>query len=111
MDRINIMADSISKPTPRRGRIFPEITLSPEELARRKAGREVFHQRCRAIFERVRPPLIKEHYGWFVAIEPDSGDYFIDPDKMVAHKKANQKHPNAFHCVFCLNETGDCGRI
>jgi hypothetical protein len=95
----------------RRGRIFPELTLSPEELARRKAENEAEYQRYRAIFERVRPELIKEHYGWYIAIELNTGDYLIDQDKEVAHKKARDKYPNADHCVFCLNESGATGRI
>ncbi len=99
------------KPARRRGRIFPEITIPPEELARRKAENEAFFQRCNVIFERVRPDWIKEHYGWYIAIEPDSGDYFIDAGKEVAHRKARQKYPNADHCVFCLNETGTTGAI
>jgi hypothetical protein len=95
----------------RRGRIFPERTLSPEELARRKAEDEAFDQRCWAIFERVRPDLIHEHYGWYVGVEPDSGDYFIDADRMQAHKKVLEKYPNRDHFVYCLNETGTTGRI
>lgn len=95
----------------RRGRIFPEIQWSPEEKARRKAESEAFYRRCRAIFDSIHPKLIKDHYGWYVAVEPDSGEYFIDPDKETAHKKARLVHPNSVHCVFCLNETGACGTI
>ena len=105
------MTQSTPKQPPRRGRIFLDRTLPPEELARRKADDEVFYQRCRAIFERVRPHLIEEHYGWYIAVEPDSGDYFVDEDKMPAHKKALEKYPNTRHCVFCLNETGTTGTI
>jgi len=105
------MTESTAKQPARRGRIFPERTLPPEELARRKAEDEVFYRRCRAIFERVRPDLIQEHYGWYIAVEPDSGDYLIDVDKMQAHKKALEKYPNIDHCVFCLNETGTTGTI
>jgi hypothetical protein len=105
------MTQSIPRQPARRGRIFPELTLSPEELARRKAEDEIFHQRCRAIFECVRPELIAEHYGWYIAVEPDSGDYFVDQNKEVASKKAREKHPNTVHCMFCLNETGATGRI
>lgn len=47
----------------RRGRIFPEIVRSPEEIAKRKAETEAFHQRGRVIFERVRPELIENHYN------------------------------------------------
>jgi len=105
------MTESTAKQPARRGRIFPERTLPPEELARRKAEDEAFYQRCRAIFERVRHDLIQEHYGWYIAVEPNSDDYLIDADKMQAHKKALEKYPNTDHCVFCLNETGTTGTI
>ena len=105
------MTESTAKQPPRRGRIFPQRTLSPEELARRKAEDEEFDRRCRAIFERVRPSLIQEHYGWYIAVEPDSGDYFIDVDKEVASQKVRQQYPNSIHFMFCLNETGTTGRI
>jgi hypothetical protein len=95
----------------RRGRIFPDLTLSPEELARLKAENEAKYQRYRAIFERLRPDLITYHYGWYIAIELNSGDYVIDQDKEPPHKKAREKFPNADHCVFCLNEFGAVGRI
>lgn len=105
------MTESTAKPRKRRGRIFPERTLSPEELARHKAEDEAFYQRCRAIFDRVRPELMNEHYGWYIAIEPNSGDYFIDAENMQAHQKALEKYPNTDHCVFCMNETGTTGTI
>ncbi|MEB3218807.1 MAG: hypothetical protein VKN72_21575 [Nostocales cyanobacterium 94392] len=105
------MTESQPKHTVRRGRIFPEITIPPEELARRKAQRETFYHRCRAIFERLRPELIDKHYGWYIAIEPNSGDYFIDEDIENAHKKALNKYSSATHCVFCLNENGTTGTI
>lgn len=99
------------KPVRRRVRIFPEITIPPEELAKQKAEDEAFYQLCREIFEQVRPKLIEQHYGWYIAIEPNSSDYFIDSDKMQAHQKALHKYPNSDHFVFCLNETGVTGRI
>lgn len=105
------MTESKPQPPVRRGRIFPERTLPPEELARRNAEDESFYQRCWAIFERVRPEFIDKCYGWYIAIEPESKDYFIDADKMQAHSKARQKYPKADHFVFCLNETGATGRI
>ena len=105
------MTESQSKRTARRGRIFPELTIPPEELARRKNEREAFHRRCRAIFERVRPEFINRYYGWYIAIEPNSGDYLIDEDIEVTHRKALSKYPNVAHCVFCLNENGTTGTI
>ena len=105
------MTQLSSNRTARRGRVFPERQLSPEEKARRKAEDEAFYQRCRLIFDRVQPELIEEHYDWFIIIEPDSGDYFIDPDKMVARTKAREKHPDKKRLIMCLNDTGTCGRI
>ena len=105
------MSQLSSNPTARRGRVFPERQLSPEEKARRKAESEAFAQRCRAIFDRVAAELMKDHYDWFIVIEPDSGDYFIDPDETVAKQKAHEKYPDAMCLIKRLNETGCCGRI
>jgi hypothetical protein len=105
------MTQITPKTARRRGRIFPELILSPEELARLKAEDEQFYQRCWAIFEKLLPELIKDHYGWYIAIEPDSGDYFVDPDIEVASQQAREKHPHAVHCMFRLNEIGAVGRI
>ncbi len=99
------------KPARRRGRIFPEIVIPPEELARHRSEGEAFSRRCRAIFDRLLPELIDQYYGWYIAIEPDSGDYFIEEDQEVASLKARQKHPNVIHHMFGINETGATGTI
>ncbi|BCL35605.1 hypothetical protein [Nostoc sp. MS1] len=102
-----------TKPVRRRqpGRIFPEFTLPPEELARRRDERNARCQKARIVFDRVRPQLISEHYNWFIVIEPNSGDYFIDVDDNVAEKQAREKYPTGWLVTFRLNETGACGRI
>ena len=92
--------------------IFPDRPrLSEEEIARLEAEDEIFGQRCRAIFDKVAPQLIADHYDWSIHIEPDSGDYFIDQDTEVAFQKASLQHPTALLLEMCLNETGACGRI
>lgn len=92
--------------------IFPDRPpLSAEEIARREAEDEEFAQRCREIFWRVYPELVKEHYNWSIMIEPDSRDYIIDPDPEVAFQKIRQKHPTAKIMEKRLNETGCVGRI
>jgi hypothetical protein len=84
------MTQLSSNYTPRRGRVFPEYQLSVAEKAQLKAEDEVFYQRCRVIFNRIQPELIKEHYDWFIVIEPESGDYVIAPDETVARQKARE---------------------
>jgi hypothetical protein len=100
-----------SNRTPRRGRVFPVNQLSAEEKARRQAEDELFSQRCRMIFDKVKPELIQDHYDWFIVIEPESGDYFIDPDENVARAKAGGKHPDKMRLIMRLNESGTCGTI
>lgn len=104
------MTQSFSKKV-RRGRVFPEKQLSPEEKARIKAEDAVFYKRCREVFDRVQPKLIKEYYDWFIIIEPDSGDYFIDEDKKVALTKSRAKHPGKKCLIMRINERGTCGTI
>ncbi|MHC5725281.1 MAG: hypothetical protein ACYT04_58800 [Nostoc sp.] len=105
------MTQLSSNHTPRRGRVFPERQLSPEEKARRKAEDELFYQRCRVVFNRVQSELIKEHYDWFIVIEPDSGDYFIDANEDIARQKAREKYSDKMRLIMRLNERGTCGRI
>jgi hypothetical protein len=87
-----IMAESVEKPRERHGRTFPKRTITPEELARQEALDEIFDQRCQAIFERLRPELIDKYYGWYIGIEPDTGEYFIETDSIEAHKKVLAKY-------------------
>lgn len=105
------MTQLSSNSTPRRGRVFPERQLSSEEKARRQAESEEFNRRCQHIFERVKPEVIKDHYDWFMVIEPESGDYFIDPDETVARQKASEKHCGKKRLIIRINETGACGKI
>lgn len=85
--------------------------ISPEQKARIKVESDARYQLARAVFERVRPDLIKEHYNWYITIEPNSGDYFIDEDDMVSLQKLREKHPQGKVVTFRLNETGTCGSI
>lgn len=65
-----------------------------------------FIKRSRLIFDALRPKLIQDYSGWYIAIEPDSGDYFIDANKAVAQQKARQKYPERMICTLQLIETG-----
>ncbi|GAA6623211.1 hypothetical protein [Scytonema sp. NUACC26] len=73
-----------SKHTPHRGKLFPERTISDEEKAKHQLEIEVFYQRCRPIFERLRPLLIEKHKNWFIVIEPESEEYFLDKERAIA---------------------------
>jgi hypothetical protein len=93
------------------GKIVPKYSLSLEEKAKRQAKQQELYQRCYQVFARVQPQLIKEHYNWYMVVEPDSGEYFIDQNEIVASQKARDKYPNSQRLKFRVNETGACGRI
>lgn len=58
--------------------------------------------RARAIYDSLLDELISNHPNWYIAIEPDSGDYFLDADKNAAKESARQKHPSRLTCTFQL---------
>lgn len=105
------MTEAKSTRTVRRGRIFPQIQWTEQQKAQRRAEREEFYQHCKPIFDRVQPELIKTHYNWYIAVEPDSGEYFLSQDALAVANIAHQKYPNAKLHVFRINETGVCGTI
>ena len=63
------------------------------------------------IFDKVKSELIETHYNWYIAIEPDSGEYFIDKNLEVASYQCRDKHSGKIHYTFRINETGTCGTI
>ena len=44
----------------------------------------------------------RDYPGWYIAIEPDSGDYFLNPNKAVAQQLACQKRSEQLICTFQL---------
>ncbi|OUL33637.1 hypothetical protein [Nostoc sp. 106C] len=61
---------------------------------------------ARQIYDRLRGELINNYSGWYVAIEPDSGDYFLNATKALAQQQARQQHPFRLICTFKLIATG-----
>lgn len=95
----------------RRGRIFPEVQWSKEQWEQWKTETERFRQQCRPIFEQVKRQYLGTHYGWYVAVEPESGDYFIAQQEMQVIQDAQEKHPLTKVFIFKINETGVAGTI
>ncbi|MDF5719128.1 MAG: hypothetical protein PUP91_01275 [Rhizonema sp. PD37] len=95
----------------RRGRVFPEIQWTPEQQTQWREERAAFRQRCQVIFDREKPKLMETHYNWYITIEPNSGEYFINEDEFTGAQKAHEKSPGVKLYTFRINETGVCGTI
>ena len=46
------------------------------------------------VFKKISKELESEYFGKIVAIDADSGSYFIGNSELDAYKKAVQKYPN-----------------
>lgn len=57
----------------------------------------------RQLLEKLDPELREQYYGKFIAIEVDSGDYFIGETMIDADTKARAKHPGK---VFYVGKIG-----
>jgi hypothetical protein len=55
------------------------------------------------IFEMLSEELTESHFGRFIAIEVDSGDYFIGETAIEATRRAQAKHPEK---LFFLGRIG-----
>ena len=97
---------------PRRTRILPPSPVDPEVVRREQETQHALHERCRPIFERLRPTLIETRPNWLIAIDPDSEDYLFDRTLRGITQQISQAHSaNKIILIFRLNDTGTCGRL
>ncbi|NJL77754.1 MAG: hypothetical protein HC836_48750 [Richelia sp. RM2_1_2] len=59
--------------------------------------------RARSIYNKLCSELNDNHTSsGYVAIEPESGEYFLNENKEIAQKEARAKHPGRLICTFQL---------
>ncbi len=71
--------------------------------ARPKHSTKEYARLGEKVYEEIKEQVEAKHENKFIAIEVDSGDYFIDKDHMKAILKARKKHPTA---IFYLARIG-----
>ena len=56
---------------------------------------------------------MEKYYNWLIAIEPDTGEYIIDPKLEGIIQKIKERYGDekVMLTAFRLNEEGYCGRI
>ncbi len=98
---------------PRRSTL-PRKLISPAELASRQQQRNDLAVGCRIVFKRLRPSLIEAHHNWYIAIDPDTQEYIIDPTFDGVTKKVFSAYGYSHEpklTMFRINDTGFCGKI
>jgi hypothetical protein len=53
-----------------------------------------FREKSQEVYEKLKPELEKKYHGKVVAIEPDSGDYFVGKHLSKAGEKGREKYPD-----------------
>ncbi|BDA71489.1 hypothetical protein CAL7716_056550 [Calothrix sp. PCC 7716] len=99
---------------PQGNRIKISEPISEEEEARHQKHSDELAARCQVIFERIRPNLIDNYHNWYIAIDPDTEEYIIDPTFDGIIKKVTDAYGYANDpklTMYKLNDTGYCGRI
>jgi len=66
-------------------KIQPLPNINPAEIARK--GEEIYQRELKAKFE-------KTHFGKYIAIEVDSGEYFLGENQIDVSSKAKKKFPD-----------------
>jgi hypothetical protein len=69
--------------------------VSPELEAIARRAEQIYDERLRAQLEPT-------HRGWIVAIEPDSGDYFLGRTLEEASAALEKVHPSKVHLSYAL---------
>ncbi|MBM4039132.1 MAG: hypothetical protein FJ290_11530 [Planctomycetes bacterium] len=73
--------------------------------------REAFARRAEEYYDRVlRPRLEPEHKGEYLYLDVDTGDYEVDPNKLVAMQRARAKHPGTLFYILRVGHRA-VGRI
>ncbi len=68
-------------------------TITTKNLPSREERREI-GKKARAIYEPLREKLEKDHWGEYITINVDNGDYAVAPEHEEAVKKMRTKYPN-----------------
>ncbi|MEC4884943.1 MAG: hypothetical protein SAL70_27025 [Scytonema sp. PMC 1070.18] len=90
---------------------MPPFPADPEVVQREREKQRALHEQCRPVFERLRPTLRETYPKWFIAIDPDNGEYLLDPTlRGITHQISQTKSRN-IRMIFRLNDTGTCGRL
>ena len=92
------------------GRLFEVNPLSESSFKQRQSEARHRLDKAWAILQRIKPNL-REHYcDWYIAIDPDTGVYFLDPTYTGVCLRSHLYFPKTILCIYQLNESGFVGR-
>jgi hypothetical protein len=68
------------------------------------AARQALDEKCWPIFEKLTHELGDRYLNWLVAIEPESGEYFLGQDDLDVLSRARKKYPGGTFFAYRLGK-------
>ena len=87
--------------------------ISSAQLEQRKQEQDRLGKRCRQIFNEIKSELIEKYDHWFIAINPETKHYLLNPKLDDLLTQVRQEYPDGELklTIFRLSDTGICGQI
>jgi hypothetical protein len=104
-----LKASSLPRST-KPGRLFEVNPLSEGELKQRQQQASHRLDKAWLILQRIKPHLRKHYCNWYIAIDPDTGVYFLDPTYTRVCLRSHIYFPKTILCIYQLNQSGLVGR-
>ncbi|CCQ56281.1 hypothetical protein [Crocosphaera watsonii] len=87
--------------------------ISSDELEQRKQEQDRLGKRCRQILDEIKSELREKYDHWFIAINPETKHYLLNPKLNDLLTQVRQEYPDGELklTIFRLSDTETCGQI
>ncbi|EAW35962.1 hypothetical protein [Lyngbya sp. PCC 8106] len=114
MDSVNLrktMLKASSLPiSTKPGRLFEVNPLSETSFKQRHSEARQRLDKAWIILQRIKPNLRKHYCDWYIAIDPDTGVYFLDSTYTGVCLRSHLYFPKTILCIYQLNQSGFVGQ-
>ena len=93
-------------------RRLPEIrSTSIEPLNQHKLHQKQRLEKTAQILQKIKPRLLSNYLNWYIAIEPETGVYFLDPTYTGIFLRSKIYFPKSYLSIYQLNPSNYFGKI
>ncbi|MGB3188983.1 MAG: hypothetical protein WBB43_06090 [Limnoraphis sp.] len=93
-------------------RRIPDIhSTSIESLNQHKLHQKQRLEKTAQILQKIKPRLLSNYLNWYIAIEAETGVYFLDPDYTGIFFRSKIYFPKSKLSIYQLNQSNYFGKI
>lgn len=86
-------------------------STSVESLNQHKLHQKQRLEKTAQILQKIKPRLLSAYFNWYIAIEPETGVYFLDPDYTGIFFRSKIYFPKSKLSIYQLNQSSYLGKI